>query len=116
MQKTQVIKLDIDLDHGIEKRYHLLDEFVRTRKLFLETLGYKVDEIQTEETQHGYHIIIILNNNISIEEAFRLQFLLGDDIHRVNFNFTRLTLLGDKMANYFNLLFTKKYKLRYRKA
>jgi hypothetical protein len=116
VQKTKVIKLDLDLHHEFEERYHLLADFIKTREILLKALGYEVEEIVTETSQHGYHIIIILNNDITIEEAFRLQFLLGDDIHRVNFNFTRLALFGDETANYLNLLFTRKYKLRHRKA
>ncbi len=111
VQKTSVIKLDVDLHHEMEERYHVMDQFVKTRYQLLEMMGYHVDHVVTEITKHGYHVIIVLKEEISVEEAFRIQFLLGDDIHRVNFNFSRLSMLGEETANYLNLLFTSKYRI-----
>lgn len=107
--KTKILKLDIDLFHEYDEKYHLLNDFIETRKILLKNLGYEMKKYRIEKTKHGYHLWIELKNEITVTEAIKLQFLLGDDIKRCNFNFMRLEL-GEDIALMFNILFTKKEK------
>ena len=107
---TNIIKLDYDIKHEYFEKYVNFDEFIKTRIAILETLGYKVKKWEFIETRRGYHLIIEIDKDLSLQRIFELQFLLGDDQNRVNYNFFRLENWGEKYAKYFNLLFTKKFK------
>jgi len=107
---TKIIKIDIDLSH---KNFQFLtneNEFISTRIAIVEKLGYKVTNYKILKSKHGYHIYIYLDKDVTMKEMIKMQFLLGDDVHRVTYNIMRLKSFGEKYALYFNILFAKKFK------
>ena len=107
---TKVIKVDIDLSH---KNFDFLtneNEFISTRIAIIEKLGYKVTNYKIFKSKHGYHFYFYINKDITMKEMIKMQFLLGDDVHRVTYNIMRLKSFGEKYALYFNILFSKKFK------
>jgi len=98
-----VLKLDVDFKMDKE----LLRKFVDTRFAILKHLGYHVVEIKAVETKRGYHFWVHLSENLNARERCELQFLLGDDINRVKYNFLRLNA---KCFDEFNALFSVKVK------
>ena len=108
---TRVLKIDLDIKHEYAEKYNLIQLFVETRKRLLESLGHKAIQIEVKKTQHGYHIWIELEKPVTVTEALILQFLLGDDHRRCNFNFLRLEV-DEETALLYNILFDWKQKRR----
>lgn len=103
----RVAKIDVDVKMGAE----LLQKFIETRVKMLEWLGYRVLKVRWRETERGYHFWFTVERRdsfpISDRELWEIQFLLGDDINRVNYNLIRLQV---GKFNDFNALFSEKRK------
>jgi len=100
-----VLKIDVDVQMDKE----MLELFIKTRKVILDFLGYKLIKINYKKTNKGYHFWFIINDDVTPREKWILQFLLGDDHDRVMYN--QIRLFVDAFDD-FNALFVRKYKLR----
>jgi len=100
-----MVILKVDIDIKMNKR--LLREFVETRRIILAYLGYRVRSIITQETEHGYHFWIDIEEYVNQKRKAELQFLLGDDQRRAQYNFFRAEL---NAFDTFNALFSEKIK------
>jgi len=100
-----IAKFDID----VKMSQDLLDKFIETRLVIVETLGYTPICHSIVETEKGYHFWIEVLETLKERELAELQFLLGDDQIRCRFNFLRLDL---GVFSWFNALFSMKRKRR----
>jgi hypothetical protein len=100
---VSVAKIDID----VKMDKDLLVKFLETRIEITKALGYRLLWVHKEETEKGYHFWFCVEEDLSDKELCDLQFLLGDDIVRHQFNLVRL-----KVGTFhsFNALFSKKVK------
>lgn len=80
--------LKIDIDFHPPKEW--LSEWEGTREDILFMEGYDIEYIKLFQTKRGYHAYIKLLQDVTDEEANRLQFLLGDDQTRVKINQWRI--------------------------
>ena len=80
--------LKVDIDFHPPKEW--LETWEETREEILYIEGYESEYIKIFQTKRGYHAYIKLLQDISAEEANRLQFLLGDDATRVKINQWRI--------------------------
>jgi hypothetical protein len=106
---ARLLKLDIDF----KPPKTWLDEWIRTRKLLLEKLGYDYERFDVFQTERGIHVYITLRQNIkSARTVNRLQWLLGDDATRVKINQWRIER-GIRNWNklYMKVLYRKKAKV-----
>ena len=101
--KGYVFKVDVDVK--LPKDYFKL--FIRTRIAILKALRLKVGKIYWSETTKGYHfwIVAFSRNNLSDLDKCYIQFMLGDDHNRTNFNLIRVKFGYFKE---FNCLFSSK--------
>jgi len=102
-----ILKIDVD----VKMSKQLLREFMETRRVILSYLGYNVRSIVAQETEHGYHFWIDIEDHeelyVDQKRKAELQFLLGDDQRRARYNFLR----GELGAfGTFNALFSEKIK------
>jgi len=102
-----MVILKVDIDIKMNKR--LLREFIETRRVILSYLGYNVRSIVAQETEHGYHFWIDIEDHVDQKRKAELQFLLGDDQRRARYNFLRAEL---QAFDTFNALFSEKIKER----
>jgi hypothetical protein len=83
----KMLKIDIDM--------HVPDEWftqwLRTRYMILNGLGYTVDRVSVFKTKRGMHVYIKLLEDVEDETANMLQFMLGDDPTRVKINQWRIS-------------------------
>ena len=111
---TKILKVDIDLKKYIFFYYFGTKEkmklFFMTREAILNIYNLKSERMILEESNKGFHLTIELNKNVDNDTMIELQFLLGDDVNRVFYNFMRKQYNDDEITTYFNILFTKKYK------
>jgi hypothetical protein len=100
---VSVAKIDVD----VKMDKDLLVKFLETRLAITKALGYHLLWVHKEETEKGYHFWFAIKEDLSDKELCDLQFLLGDDIVRHQFNLVRL-----KVGTFhsFNALFSKKVK------
>jgi hypothetical protein len=100
---VSVAKIDVD----VKMDKDLLVKFLETRIEITKALGYRLLWVHKEETEKGYHFWFAIKEDLSDKELCDLQFLLGDDIVRHQFNLVRL-----KVGTFreFNALFSKKVK------
>jgi hypothetical protein len=107
-----VIKLDVD----VSTEYYDVNRLVRDKVAMLHALGYQEERVETRLSPSGkhLHVIITLTKEIPLDELFYLQFVLGDDPKRAEFNFFRLKHFP-RYAKRFNVLFVKKEKLTWKK-
>jgi hypothetical protein len=87
----------------------LLRNYVQTRKAIIVCEGYTPVKVRYVETQHGFHFWWHIEEELTDEDLVVLQFLLGDDLRRTEYNILRLQA---KVFNDFNCLFSKKIKKR----
>ena len=106
--RDRVLKLDVD----VPTEYYDPVRVLFDKLTMLKALGYEYSDAtwKLSPSGHHIHIIITLNRDISLDELFYLQFVLGDDPKRATFNFLRLTHFPGN-AKYFNVLFEKKVKV-----
>jgi len=89
----------------------LLSEYIYTRKVIIVAMGYTPIKVNYVETEHGYHFWYHIQENLDDEDLVCLQFVLGDDLRRLEYNVLRLQA---NVFNEFNCLFSKKIKRRTR--
>ncbi|CAJ31520.1 conserved hypothetical protein [Betalipothrixvirus acidiani] len=104
----QVVKLDVDVDVTWYDPNWLLEK----KLSLLHALGYKEEKAWWELSPSGRHVhlIVVLQSPLSTKELFDLQFLLGDDPKRVEFNYLRYNAIGED-AVHFNVLYAYKKSL-----
>jgi len=111
---TKILKVDIDLKKYIFYYYFGTKEkmklFFLTKESILNVYGLKSKKMVLEESNKGFHLTIELDKDVDNDTMIELQFLLGDDVNRVFYNFMRKQYNDDEITTYFNILFTKKYK------
>ena len=85
---TSVVKLDVDWKPPKKWR----EEWIETRKLILNHLGYKVVKVVEEpsSSRRGSHYWLHLDKKVSDMTLVRLSYLLGDDETRTRINFLRV--------------------------
>lgn len=106
----QMLKLDVDVSINYYDPNWLLDKKLQQ----LHALGYDYDDAWWEYSPSGkhIHIIIVLKDVIPVKELFDLQFLLGDDPKRAEFNYLRYSVMKDD-AIHFNVLYTYKKSITF---
>lgn len=105
---AQLLKLDVD--YYPPRRW--LEDWIKTRKAILETLGYKVVRVDIfKSSRRGFHAYIQIDKPVSAYTLNRLQFLLGDDSTRVKINNWRIKRgIKDWNILYEKVLYRKKAK------
>ena len=100
-----VLKIDVD----VKMDNVLLIDFLSTRLAILEKLGYELLDVNYRETKHGFHFWFKIAEDLDDKRKAEVQFLLGDDHRRCEFNFFRAKA---GVFNDFNALFSKKKKVK----
>jgi hypothetical protein len=91
-----MIDIDLDADKSWLKQYR------RNVALLLEPRGLKPTAIRiTRSRSKGYHARIYLNKPVPAHIANMLQWLLGDDAPRVDFNRARINAGFDEWNKLF---------------
>lgn len=98
--------LKVDVDFHPPKEW--LTEWIHIRIRMLPPIEY----YKIFETKRGFHVYFKLHDDVSGEEANRLQFLLGDDATRVKINQWRIK----RGIKHWNKLFHKVLYRRKAKA
>ncbi len=103
-----VVKVDVDVDVS----YYNIARLLNDKKNMLESLGYYVTQAEVRRSPSGRHVHLLftLKEPVPLDTLFYLQFVLGDDPRRAEFNFFRLREFPE-VAKYFNVLFEEKRKL-----
>jgi len=89
---TKYSILKIDMDWALPKEF--LRDFILTRKILLESMGYSVKEIiyRKSGSMKGLHFWIYVEPKIKNDmEILKVQFLLNDCLTRCKINYKRLT-------------------------
>lgn len=97
--RDNVLKLDIDTKEGIEDR-------VKQWAFTLAWLDKKPRGITIYETTKGYHVYILLDRAVFLKDIMLLQALLGSDIKRERYNYSRYL-----NGRWENVLFARKSRL-----
>jgi hypothetical protein len=86
LPKEVVLKIDKDfhVDHQLER------EYVRNTIATLSQYHIDVRWIRVTRTQHGRHYYINIDPPVDAPTANRLQYLLGDDPRRFDYNRARI--------------------------
>jgi uncharacterized glyoxalase superfamily metalloenzyme YdcJ len=84
--KVSVLKVDKDchIDRQLEQ------EWVRVALVTLRMHHESVEWIEATRTRHGNHYYIKIDPAVSAKAANNLQYLLGDDANRVDYNRARI--------------------------
>ncbi len=98
-----VAKVDVD----IKLKPEAFKLWVESRKWIIQGLGYRLEKVNVKETEHGYHVWFKIYETIPDDALAVLQFLLGDDQKRCQYNFLRAEA---NVFKQFNALFNNKYK------
>jgi hypothetical protein len=93
--------LKIDKDCFVDNEW--VRDFVRLTLFVCQWYGITVISIGMTETRKGLHFYIHITPAVQPELANRLQFLMGDDARRVDFNRARIR----SGLNEWNLLFER---------
>ena len=86
LPRESVLKIDKDclVDAKLNREYvHTIIDICREH-------GARVLWIKTSITAHGRHFYIKIDPPVDAQTAYRLQYLLGDDAKRVDFNRARI--------------------------
>jgi len=95
---TSRLQIDIDLDADNS----WLKQYRRNVALVLRSYGLRSTAIRiTESRNKGYHARIYLNKPVPAHFANMLQWLLGDDAPRVDFNRARINAGFDEWNKLF---------------
>jgi len=86
LPEESVLKIDKDchVDSTLEQ------EYIQRVKEILASWNFTVREIKATRTHHGRHYYIWIDPPADAHLANRLQYLLGDDAKRVDFNQARI--------------------------
>ena len=98
---SNVSVLKIDKDCFVHNEW--TQDLVRLALFVCKWHGIKVISIRMTETRKGLHFYIHITPAVQPELANRLQFLMGDDARRVDFNRARIR----SGLNEWNLLFER---------
>jgi len=95
----------VDVDVKLPKYYFKL--FLKTRIAILKALNLKVIKVNYAETGKGYHFWFHVRSGVKLSDLDKcmLQFFLGDDHNRVNYNLIRV---NSGLFRQFNCLFSSK--------
>ncbi len=80
--------LEIDKDCHVDPA--LEREYIQNAKEILKGWGITGNEIKVTRTNYGRHYYIWIDPRMDAQLANRLQYLLGDDAKRVDFNQARI--------------------------
>jgi len=86
LPKESVLKIDKDCHIDSE----LEDEYIQDALAILARRRIRVLKIEATRTYHGRHYYFYLAEPVDAQTANRLQYLLGDDSRRVDFNRARI--------------------------
>jgi len=86
LPRERVLKIDKDchVDPALER------EYIQNAKKILSDWGFTIREIKATRTYRGRHYYIWIDPPADAHLANRLQYLLGDDAKRVDFNQARI--------------------------
>lgn len=110
-----ILKVDLDIPYSYFQDYEFLAKFAITRVAILKALNLTPTSIVIKPSKHNTHIKVRVKEDLSLRDIFVIQYFLGDDAHRFLYNMMRLRYWGED-AKYFNILFSKKYKVKVRKV
>jgi len=110
VDQRQLLKLDIDVDVNFYDPNLILEKKLE----MLRSLGYQEEDAWWEysPSKKHIHILIVLTDPIPVKDLFDLQFLLGDDPKRAEFNYLRYSVMGED-AIHFNVLYSYKKSLTF---
>jgi hypothetical protein len=86
LPKERVLKVDKDCHVDSE----LENEYIQDALAILSRRRIRVLKIEATRTYHGRHYYFHLAEPVDAQTANRLQYLLGDDSRRVDFNRARI--------------------------
>jgi hypothetical protein len=86
LPKESVLKIDKDCHVDSE----LEDEYIQDSLAILSRRRIRVLKIEVTRTYHGRHYYFYLAEPVDAQTANRLQYLLGDDPRRVDYNRARI--------------------------
>lgn len=86
MSKVSVLKIDKDCHVD----WPWICDYVQTVKAICRNKNLKVSSVEMSRTNKGHHFYIGIQPSVSGHLANRLQFLLGDDPRRVDYNRARI--------------------------
>jgi hypothetical protein len=86
LPKERVLKIDKDchVDSQLER------EYIQDALAILSKRGIRVLKIEATRTYHGRHYYFHLAEPVDARTANRLQYLLGDDPKRIDYNQARI--------------------------
>jgi hypothetical protein len=93
-----MILIDIDTD---KKLHDVVDDFNFRRRFMEKILDKKFEVVKFYKTKKGYHIYVLSDNAIKMDDVF-MQLALGSDWKREILNFSR--------NGRDNILFSNKYQ------
>ena len=105
LDSYQVVKVDLDMTPPEE----WLQDWIWTRKQIINTTGLYVTKVRMHPSRKGLHFWFHLNKPVDYNTEIKLQFLCGDDPHRVYFGIQRRGFT--KFRSKFNILFNRKWPL-----
>jgi hypothetical protein len=105
----------LKINHDIHVRPHLEREYVQQTVANLRRCHENVGWIKATRTHHGSHYYIKIDPPVEAHTANNLQYLLGDDARRVDYNRARI---NSRLAHW-NILFERvncKMRALYRRS
>jgi hypothetical protein len=85
----EVSLLKLDKDCYVEKSW--INDWIRLAALpICSNFGTRVDCVRMTKTRKGIHFYVAIGRPVRAELANRIQWLLGDDCRRVDFNRARI--------------------------
>jgi hypothetical protein len=105
LPRESILKVDKDchIDSELER------EYIQDSLAILSKRGITVLKIEVTRTYHGRHYYFHLAKPVDAQTANRLQYLLGDDSKRVDYNRARI---NSKLVGWNKLFETVGRKLR----
>ncbi len=86
LEKSVLLKIDKDIHADSQLEW----DYVQDSITILAQRRIDVEWIKVSRTQHGSHYYVKIHPPVPAETANRLQYLLGDDAKRVDFNRARI--------------------------
>jgi len=98
MEATNLIKVDYDYK---KLSYKFYNNFIKLFVNLFHTKNIKIDKVNIKESRKGFHILIKLNKDISIEESLLYGMILYSDPLRECFNYCRYLWGKYRTFNFF---------------
>lgn len=108
---NMVSQLKIDKDCHIDQSW--IHDYTQAIRGICTSLGVQVLSIEMSSTKKGQHYYVDIRPAVYAEKANRLQWLLGDDCLRVDYNRARIQSGLDDWNKLFERL-GQRYKILYR--